>query len=107
MKNLTRAAVVYLGATLATVGCGEDLFEPEPVVQPYGAPPNPPEVDLDIEAARAESERADAQRQAEAANSAYGGAPVDDEETRRLRQAMEDEQARILREQERAQEPER
>ncbi len=43
MKNLTRAAIVYLGAVLAT-GCSSDpkYSGTETVVQPYGAPPEPP-----------------------------------------------------------------
>lgn len=55
MKNLTRAAIVYLGAVLAP-GCGpadeEPEEPPEVVLQPYGAPPleevpieDPPEED--------------------------------------------------------------
>jgi len=53
VANLTRAAVVCLGATLASAGCGEDsvldepvVEEPESIAQPYGAPPmDPPPVE--------------------------------------------------------------
>ncbi|HJL14483.1 MAG TPA: hypothetical protein RMH99_02435 [Sandaracinaceae bacterium LLY-WYZ-13_1] len=44
VRRLTRAAILYLGASLAPVGCGgggtatDEPPEQEPVVQPYGAP---------------------------------------------------------------------
>lgn len=41
--NLTRAAIFYFGASVASVGCGGP--DEEPVVQPYGAPPDPPPED--------------------------------------------------------------
>lgn len=41
LRGATRAAIFYLGATLAACG-GQSQPEPEPtIMQPYGAPPNP------------------------------------------------------------------
>ncbi|MBX3269854.1 MAG: hypothetical protein KF729_06315 [Sandaracinaceae bacterium] len=45
VERLTRAAILYFGATLAS-GCGPDSQgrgEEEPVLMPYGAPPLPPD----------------------------------------------------------------
>lgn len=38
--NLTRAAIFYLGASVASA-CGGELPREEPIAQPYGAPPDP------------------------------------------------------------------
>ena len=40
--RLTRAAIFYLGATVASVGCSEPPPREDPIAQPYGAPPEPP-----------------------------------------------------------------
>lgn len=43
--HVSRAALVMVGALVTQCDC-----EPAPIVQPYGAPPNPPRYDADAEA---------------------------------------------------------
>jgi DNA-directed RNA polymerase subunit RPC12/RpoP len=46
LRNAGRAAIFYLGASMA--GCGSDPIEPEEtIMQPYGAPPEPDPIDPD------------------------------------------------------------
>ena len=42
LRGATRAALFYFGASLASA-CGNTTPQQEPVVQPYGAPPEPPD----------------------------------------------------------------
>ncbi|MEQ9082093.1 MAG: hypothetical protein RLP09_49975 [Sandaracinaceae bacterium] len=68
--NLTRAAIFYLGASVASACGGEAPWE-EPIAQPYGAPPDP-EPDPD-------PEEPESQEQDRGAVAAPYGAPPEPE----------------------------
>ncbi|RZO61318.1 MAG: hypothetical protein EVA89_12125 [Sandaracinaceae bacterium] len=73
--NLTRAAIFYLGASVASA-CGGEVPWEEPIAQPYGAPPDP-EPDPDPE--EPESEEPESEEQDRGAVAAPYGAPPEPE----------------------------
>lgn len=73
--NLTRAAIFYLGASVASACGGEAPWE-EPIAQPYGAPPDP-EPDPDPE--EPESQEPESGEQDRGAVAAPYGAPPEPE----------------------------